>query len=233
MGATGKIPLQKTDADAGQAKTPGKKKKSHHSPESIPVFVSQGNVAASGGYYLSAVADKIFATPMSITGSIGVVGGKFNVQPLMKKLGISVDRAPKKNSSPAFSAFSDFDNEQKKAIGMNMHEVYAQFLRDVAQGRKTEVGKIKPHASGRVFSGLRAQTLGLTDREGGIGAALEALKNELGIRPHEAFNLTVLPNVKESLFNRSFLPFGLARLMALADFAKPGVYALDLRFWRI
>lgn len=229
MNATGKITL-KTGADADQEKRAKKKRKSHHPETPIPVYVSQGNVAASGGYYLSAVADKIFATPMTITGSIGVVGGKFNVQPLMKKLGISVDRAPKKNPSPAFSAFSDFSSVQKKSIAENMHEVYAQFLRDVAQGRKSEVAKIKPHASGRVFSGSRAQALGLTDDEGGIGAALEALKEALGIRPHETFELTVLPQVKEALFNRSLLPFGFSRLMALADFAKPGIYALETRF---
>lgn len=229
MNATGKIPVKK-NPDAENEKRPKKKKKSHHAGAPIPVFVSQGNVAASGGYYLSAIADKIFATPMTITGSIGVVGGKFNVQPLMKKLGISVDRAPKRNPSPAFSAFSDFNGVQKKSISENMHEVYAQFLRDVAQGRKSEVEKIKPHASGRVYSGRRAATLGLTDHEGGIGAALEALKHELGLKPNEAFELTVLPHVKESLFNRSLLPFGLRQLAALADFAKPGIYALETGF---
>jgi protease-4 len=198
----------------------------------IPFYVSQGNVAASGGYYLSAVGDKIFSTPMSITGSIGVVGGKFNVAPLLKKLGVSIDRAPKKNPSPAFSAFSDFTGEHKKAISENMQDVYGQFLRDVAHGRNREVSAIEPHASGRVFSGKKAQTLGLTDAEGGIVATLKALRAELGVAEENLVELVILPAVKESLFNRTLLPFGLSQLASLSDFAKAGIYALETRFMR-
>ena len=209
-----------------------KKKKTDEEDEALPFYVSQGNVAASGGYYLSAVGDKVFSTPMSITGSIGVVGGKFNVAPLLNKWGISIDRAPRKNPSPAFSAFSDFTGEHKKAISENMHEVYGQFLRDVAEGRKRPVKEISPHASGRVFSGKKAQTLGLTDAEGGIAATLQALRSDLGIAASDPVDVVVLPSVKESLFNRSLLPFGLSRLAALADFSRAGIYALETRFLR-
>ncbi|MBN8222400.1 MAG: S49 family peptidase [Spirochaetes bacterium] len=198
--------------------------------KTIPGYVSQGNVAASGGYYLSAVGDKVFSTPVSITGSIGVVGGKFNVSPLLNKWGISIDRAPKKNPSPAFSAFSDFTGEHKKAIRENMLEVYGQFLRDVAIGRRRKVSEIEAHASGRVFSGVKAGTLGLTDGTGGISTALRALRDDLRVRPQDPVELVILPAVKESLFNRSLLPFGISRLMALADFAKAGTYAVETRF---
>lgn len=200
--------------------------------EALPVYISQGNVAASGGYYLSAVGDKVFSTPMSITGSIGVVGGKFNVAPLLKKWGVTIDRAPKKNPSPAFSAFSDFSGEHKEALRENMHGIYSQFLRDVALGRKRKQGEIEPHASGRVFSGKKALSLGLTDALGGISDALQSLKTDLGLTPASPLDIVILPAVKESLFNRSLLPFGLSRLIALADFAKPGIYALDPRFLR-
>ncbi len=222
MLSTGKIESERHEADA--------KKKEKSEKESIPVYVSQGNVAASGGYYLSAVGDRVFSTPMSITGSIGVVGGKFNVAPLLNKWGVSIDRAPKKNPSPAFSAFSDFNGEHKKAIRDNMHEVYGQFLRDVAIGRKRDVAAIERHASGRVFSGKKAQALGLTDAEGGISGTLQALRHDLGIPANRAVDVVILPAVRESLFNRSMLPFGLSRVMAFADFAKAGVYALETRF---
>ncbi len=196
----------------------------------LPVFVSQGNVAASGGYYLSAAADRIFATPMTITGSIGVVGGKFNVAPLLNKWGVSIDRAPKKNPPPVFSPFADFAGEQKRTIQNNMAEIYEQFLRDVAIGRHTEVAKIRPHASGRVYSGKTAGRIGLTDAEGGLSGALTALRDHIGVREGEAVHVDILPAVRESLFSRSMLPFGLSRLAELADFSRPGIFALDPRF---
>jgi|GEM_PF-5455830 len=199
-----------------------------HAP--IPVFVSQGNVAASGGYYLSAAADRIFATPMTITGSIGVVGGKFNVAPLLNKWGVSIDRAPKKNPPPVFSPFADFAGDQKRIIQENMAEIYEQFLRDVALGRSTEIDKIRPHASGRVYSGKSAQKIGLTDSEGGLSATLTALRNHLGIPESEAVHVDILPAVRESLFSRNMLPMGLSRMVDLADFSRPGIFALDPRF---
>jgi protease IV len=167
---------------------------------------------------------------MSVTGSIGVVGGKFNIAPLLNKWGITIDRAPKKNPAPAFSLFADFDAAHKKAIRENMHEVYEQFLRDVALGRRSSAEKIKPHAGGRVYSGQRAMTLGLTDAGGGIASALSALRETIGVRQNDPVELAILPAVRESLFNRSLLPFGLSRLASLADFSRPGIYALDTRF---
>lgn len=207
-----------------------KKGKDTEEPAPIPVFVSQGNVAASGGYYLSATADRIFATPMTITGSIGVVGGKFNVAPLLNKWGVSIDRAPKKNPPPVFSPFADFAGEQKRIIRENMAEIYEQFLRDVALGRNTEIGKIRPHASGRVYSGKSAQQLGLTDSEGGLSATLSALRNHLRIPDSEAVHVDILPAVRESLFSRNMLPMGLSRMVELADFSRPGIFTLDPRF---
>lgn len=219
MIASGKIKPEGSDA-----------KNEEH--EAIPVYVSQGNVAASGGYYLSATGDKVFSTPMSITGSIGVVGGKFNVAPLLKKWGVTIDRAPKKNPSPAFSAFSDFSGEHKEALRENMHGIYSQFLRDVALGRNRKQAEIEANASGRVFSGKKALGLGLSDALGGISDALQSLKTDLGLTPASPLDIVILPAVKESLFNRSLLPFGLSRLMALSDFTKPGIYTLDPRFMR-
>lgn len=196
----------------------------------LPVFVSQGNVAASGGYYLSAAADRIFATPMTITGSIGVVGGKFNIAPLLNKWGVSIDRAPKKNPAPVFSPFADFGGEQKRIIQENMADIYEQFLRDVAQGRNTEVEKIRPHASGRVYSGKTAGKIGLIDQQGGLSGTLAALRQHLGVSESETVQVDILPAVRESLFSRGMLPLGLSRLADLADFSRPGIFTLDPRF---
>lgn len=216
-----------------KAKKKDSKKSKEPSPPPLPVYISQGNVAASGGYYLSAVGKRIYSTPVSITGSIGVVGGKFNVAPLLSRLGVTIDRAPKKNGAPPFSAFADFTTEHAKAIRKNMEEIYEQFLRDVALGRNVAPNDIRRHASGRVYSGNKAETLRLADQMGGLTHALTDLKEELGIKAGELVELSILPAIKESLFNRSLLPFGLARLAALADFARPGVYALETRFYSL
>jgi protease IV len=211
-------------------KSAEKKPKETKPHPAIPIIATQGNVAASGGYYLSVTANQVFATPMTITGSIGVVGGKFNVAPLLKRVGVDIDRAPKKNPSPYFSPFADFNKSQEKQIRESMHDIYGQFLRDVALGRGQSVADIKPKASGRVYSGNRARALGLTDAEGGLAAAFTALKDTLQIRANDRVQVAILPSVKEPLFGRSALPLGLSRLIALADFAKTGIYTLDVRF---
>lgn len=228
MLATGRMKPAPAATTDSQAKD--QNKQDEHELPALPVFVSQGNVAASGGYYLSAAADRVFATPMTITGSIGVVGGKFNVAPLLNKWGVSIDRAPKKNPPPVFSPFADFAGEQKKIIQENMAEIYEQFLRDVAAGRNTTADKIRQHASGRVFSGKAAQKIGLTDAEGGLSTALTALRTHLGLRDNEAVRIDILPAVRESLFSRGMLPLGLSRLADLADFSRPGIFTLDPRF---
>jgi protease-4 len=111
-----------------------------------------------------------------------------------------------------------------------MHEIYEQFLRDVAQGRGTEQEKIRPLASGRVYSGKRAHSVGLADNQGGLTDALTAVRQKLGLSASSPLEIVVLPTVHESLFSRAGLPLGLRRLAALADFAMPGIYALDPRW---
>ncbi|MFZ5627756.1 MAG: S49 family peptidase [Spirochaetota bacterium] len=230
MLATHRIEGRKLDSNATQPEEPTRASKKKKRPSPLPVIVSQGNVAASGGYYLSAAGDTVFTTPLTITGSIGVVGGKFNVAPLLAKWGISVDRAPKKNTAPFFSAFADFASVQKQQLAANMQEIYEQFLRDVAQGRGTVHEKIRPLASGRVYSGKRAHSLGLADSEGGLTDALAAIRQKLGLTALSPLEIAILPSVHESLFSRAGLPLGLSRFAALADFAMPGIYALDPRW---
>lgn len=215
------LPEREKDGDADNDVEPTKP---------TPVFVSQGNVAASGGYYLSTLGAQIFSTPVSITGSIGVVGGKFNVSPLLKKWGVDIDRAPKKNSAPFFSNFADFAPEQKKAIERNMLAIYDQFVRDVALGRGKKKEEILPLASGHVYSGIHAKRIALADSLGGLTHALAALKAEMGVKEKTPVELVFLPVIRETLFSRVKLPFGLSKLLTFSGMTRPGVYALDLRF---
>ncbi len=199
-------------------------------PKHIPMYVSQGNVAASGGYYLSAAGTTVYSTPMTITGSIGVVGGKFNVAPLLNKWGITIDKAPKNNPSPVFSAFSDYSAANRKMISVNMQDIYTQFIRDVAIGRNMNAETVRSLASGRVYSGDRAGKNGLIDAAGGITQTLLALKTKLGLSIDESIDLVIMPGVKEPLISRSLIPLGLSRILGWADFAKPGVYLLEAQF---
>lgn len=208
----------------------GRTRLAEKEPKQIPMYVSQGNVAASGGYYLSAAGTTVYATPMTITGSIGVVGGKFNVAPLLKKWGVTIDRAPKRNPSPVFSAFSDYSATNKKMISINMQEIYTQFIRDIAIGRNMKAEAVRSLASGRVYSGDRAGKNGLIDAAGGITQALVALKTKLGLSMEESIELVIMPGVKEPLISRSLIPLGLSRIVSWADFAKPGIYLLETRF---
>ncbi|HNA80462.1 MAG TPA: hypothetical protein PKY99_13450, partial [Turneriella sp.] len=89
---------------------------------------------------------------------------------------------------------------------------------------------IRPLASGRVYSGKRAHTLGLADQKGGLTDALAAVREKLGLSALSPLEIAILPTVHESLFSRAGLPLGLSRLAALGDFAMPGIYTLDPRW---
>lgn len=230
MLAAHRLDLRQPGSKSSQKQKRKSKKHSNTQKDPLLIFVSQGNVAASGGYYLSATGERIFTTPMSITGSIGVVGGKFNVAPLLAKWGVSIDRAPRNNSAPFFSPFADFDREQRQALSANMQEIYEQFLADIATGRNSTAEKLRPFAAGRVFSGKHAIKNSLADEVGGLSDALSAIRQKLGIGPLAPLEIAILPTVQESLLSRAGFPAGLSQIAALADFAIPGIYALDPRW---
>ncbi|MCS6972662.1 MAG: S49 family peptidase, partial [Leptospiraceae bacterium] len=215
--------------DKKRKESKAKIRKKDNQAKAMPVLVSQGNVAASGGYYLSAVGEEIFCTPLTITGSIGVIGGKFNLAPFLARLGIHVDRAPLAGEPPLFSAFADFSPGQKSALRKNMQAIYQLFLEDVATGRNLKPEKLQQLAKGRVYSGGEAVELGLADKAGGLVDALKHLRQKLGLAESALIELAVMPVVRESLFSPTGLP-GMAQLAALAKFARPGVYALDPRW---
>jgi len=141
--------------------------------EEKPVIVSMGDVAASGGYYISCAADKIYAQVNTITGSIGVFGVIPNIGPMLKdKLGITFDRAST-NLHSTLSMTKKLSDDEYKIIQQSVDEIYDDFITKVAEGRdglkKEEVDKI---GQGRVWSGEDALHLGLIDEIGGINDAI-------------------------------------------------------------
>ena len=139
-----------------------------------PVVVSFGDVAASGGYYISCAADSIFALPTTITGSIGVFGIIPNMQAFFKnKLGVTFDGVKTGPYADAMTVTRPMNENEKKMIQAEIERIYAQFKQRVADGRKMDVAVVDSIAQGRVWTGLRAREIGLIDRFGGIDDAVK------------------------------------------------------------
>jgi len=137
-----------------------------------PVVVSMGDVAASGGYYLASAADEVLAEAGSVTGSIGVVGGKLNLEGLYDRIGVAKDGVERGTRAGLLSESRGFTPDEKSAVREEMTALYETFLDRVARGRGLSVDGVRRVAAGRVWSGTRAHRVGLVD---GIGGPLEAL----------------------------------------------------------
>ena len=166
-----------------------------------PVVVSMSDVAASGGYWIAMSANRIIAEPGTITGSIGVVTGKLNVLGLYEKLGLSKDYITTTDNSTIDWPFQNFTPAQRESILKYMREIYDNFLKGVAEGRKMEVAAVDKIAQGRVWSGERARQLGLVDELGGMDTALHAAKTLAQIPASEKVDLIYLPPPK-TLFDQ-------------------------------
>lgn len=143
-----------------------------------PVVVSMGNLAASGGYYISCPADKIFANPTTITGSIGVFGMIPNMQEFFKnKLGITFDGVNTNEHADFMSTTRRLSDFEKNKIQSYIEEIYDVFITHVAEGRGMTKAQVDTIGQGRVWSGIDAKRLGLIDEFGGMDAAIiEAAK---------------------------------------------------------
>jgi protease-4 len=137
-----------------------------------PVIVSMGSVAASGGYYISSGADAIWAQPDTITGSIGVIGGKLVLGPALGKLGITVVELGKGKHAGLMSGMKKWSADERATIEAQMRHVYDAFKGRVAAGRGRKPEDIEPIAQGRVWIGQAAKDKGLVDQLGGLDDAL-------------------------------------------------------------
>ena len=138
-----------------------------------PVVVSMGNYAASGGYYIAANADRIFAEPNTITGSIGVFGMLPNMTQLGKNIGINAEQVKTHENASGYSIFEPIDENFKGYILESIEKTYATFLQRVAVGRKMKTEDVDAIAQGRVWTGVDAQKLGLVDEIGGLDDAIK------------------------------------------------------------
>ena len=158
-----------------------------------PVIVSMGNVAGSGGYFVAAAADKIVAQPGTITGSIGVVGGKMLTAELMEKIGISSDEVHTSTNATMWSSSLDYTPRQWQLITAWLDHVYADFTQKVAQGRGLTQEQVHAVAKGRIWTGEDAKDIGLVDELGGFPAALRLAKQAAGIAEDAPVQVKLFP----------------------------------------
>ncbi len=161
-----------------------------------PIIASMSDVAASGGYYISMGADKIFAEPGTLTGSIGVTGGKFVVSGLMEKLGVTTDTITIGKNGTLNSINQPFTDSERSAMKKLMDDTYHQFVSKAAEGRKMTFDQLNKLAGGRVYTGRQAQKLGLVDEIGTLDDALAFAKQAGSIPDEETPELLVLPKAQ-------------------------------------
>lgn len=159
-----------------------------------PVVVSMGNVAASGGYYVAAGANKIVALPSTITGSIGVLAGKPVTRGFWNKLGVTWDSAQTSRNAAFWSTTEGYDAEGRQMLERMLDGIYTDFKQRVAQGRGMSDEEVEAVARGRIWSGRRAKELGLVDELGGLTTAIALARAEAGIDEDAAIELRRFPH---------------------------------------
>ena len=165
-----------------------------------PVVVSMGTYAASGGYWIASEASEIVSEPTTLTGSIGVFGGKFALGDALARYGVDMRGLSVGGEfADAFAAGHPFTPAQRAAISDWMDRIYAGFVQRVSTGRHLPVDRVREIAKGRVWTGEQAKGLGLVDRIGGFYDAVAEAKRLAGIPASEAVELKSLPTPKSAL----------------------------------
>lgn len=149
--------------------------------ESKPIVVSMGNMAASGGYYISAEADKIVALPGTLTGSIGVISQIPNVKGLYDKLGIEMQTFKGGKYKDMYAGLRELTPEEKEIMQQLVDDYYEQFVAVVAEGRGLSKDEVRSLATGQLYTGAEAKELGLVDELGGLDAAIDLAAELAGI----------------------------------------------------
>ncbi len=187
-----------------------------------PFVVSMSDLAGSGGYWISMAAHRIVAEPQTLTGSIGVLMGKINMEKLLNKLGVTWGEVVRGARADVFSAFRPWTDEERGLIRKQIRWIYDRFLTQAAEGRKMAKEDVDKIGRGRVWTGRQAREIGLVDEVGGLDTALRLARELAGIGPDAEIRLAVWPK-RESFFAALFggrgaaagpaLPAGLRRII--------------------
>lgn len=165
-----------------------------------PVIVSMGSAAASGGYYIASPGTRIFANPLSITGSIGIFYGKAEVAELLRKIGVSVEVYKTAPRADAESLYRPFSADERKELERKVAQFYDQFLNRVAAGRRLTKAQVDAVGQGRVWTGEQALSRKLVDELGGLRQALAAARQMADLADYSP--VVELPTVTTTLIGR-------------------------------
>ncbi len=191
-----------------------------------PLVVSMGNVAASGGYYISANARRIFAQPNTITGSIGVIGLNLNFQKLASAQGLSWDVVKTSKFADSMTVARPKTKEELAIAQKSVNQIYDAFLDRVSEGRKLPKPKVNEIAQGRVWSGIEAQKIGLVDELGGLEPAIKYAAEQAKLGKN--WEITEYPN-PESLPERLIKRLTGEEIASLSAQASSDVVTLELK----
>lgn len=182
-----------------------------------PVVVSMGNLAASGGYYISCNANRIFADPNTITGSIGVFGTLPNITTLSQNMGINAEQVVTHKNALGYSIFEPLDENYKKIVQEGVENIYDTFVKRVAAGRKMSYEAVNEIAQGRVWTGSDALKNGLIDEIGNLDAAIaEAAK----LGKTTSYRLIDYPEYEKSVKDLFGGMFGMSIFQSKEDLLK-------------
>ena len=166
----------------------------------IPIYVSMGTYAASGGYYIAAPADKIFAQKETITGSIGVIMQSYNFEKLAEKVGIEFETIKSGEHKDMFGGVRASTEEEKAMLQEIINESYEDFVDVVEQGRGMTEAQVKQVADGRILGGTQAMRAGLVDAIGDVDDTVAALRTDFNLEDAELFEYSSDNNTLGSLF---------------------------------
>ena len=161
-----------------------------------PVVVTMSGVAGSGGYYISMAARHIISQPSTITGSIGVIFGKFDLEGLYEWLGITIDQVKTSPNADIFSSLTSLTDDQRQRVESWMATIYETFVQKAADGRSQTYQELEPRARGRIYTGVQAREIGLVDELGGLPEAMDQMKQVLGLEEDEDIELVLYPRPK-------------------------------------
>ena len=182
-----------------------------------PLAVSMGAYAASGGYWISACADKIFANPLTITGSIGIFGLIPNVKGLADKLGVNPQTVSTNPNAQFPSLTESMTDEMKGVMQQYVNRGYEDFVGRVAKGRKMSVPAVKRIAEGRVWDAVSAKRIALVDSIGSLNDAIEWVASKAKIL--DKYNVAAYPEYKPSFWD--MLPSNLSSMTAMRQMLEP------------
>ena len=170
----------------------------------VPIFISQGSVCASGGYYISTVSRRVYSNRTTITGSIGVVALYPTFDTVFEKVGINVENITNSNVGSMFDFSLPLTEEMKERIIKSMKDVYSEFKSHVMNARIMTESQLEPIAGGRIWLGEEAKEIGLVDRIGGFDEALEGLIEYLRLDDYKVKYILTEESIKEKI--SSFRP---------------------------